>query len=71
MEKQLFDWVDWSDVDVMVFIFDGITLIRQIGDFPIGSKFDSALVNYAAGTLRLCRGKTEYKFTLTFEVKPA
>lgn len=68
MEKQLFEYEDWDVVDTMLFSFYNVILVQQIGDFPIGSKFESACINYETGELTLYEKEIEHKFTLSLVV---
>lgn len=51
MEKELFEWTTWQEDGVGIFAFNKIKLVKQIGDFPIGTEFDVAFVNYENGSL--------------------
>lgn len=52
MEKELFDWKDW-DGDPESMTFYNVILKRQIGDFPVGTKFSSATILFTKGILQL------------------
>lgn len=56
MHKQLFSQPEGAGIDVLdgaVLLLEDITLIQTIGIFPIGSKFDSAVLDYEKGVLTL------------------
>lgn len=63
MERELFTWSGWDgDMECMTF-YDAV-LIKQIGKFPVGTKFDSATIlqgnSFQSGVLQLTNlsGKT-------------
>ena len=49
MEKQVFDWEDYDEVDTAVFNFYDCTLKAQIGKYVVGSIFSSICVNFDEG----------------------
>ena len=70
MEKQLFDWKEWSEVDVLVQQFYNCVLKQRIGAYPIGTYFDWIVVDYEKGTIQLCPYKHQenwrtFKLNLT------
>lgn len=63
MERELFTWSDWDgDMECMTF-YDAV-LIKPIGKFPVGTKFDCATIlqgdSFQSGVLQLTNlsGKT-------------
>lgn len=53
MEKQLFDWEGWDELEVGDLWFHDVTLIRDIGPFKKGDKFLNAGVHFSTGLLQL------------------
>ena len=51
MEKQLFDWNGWDQSDTATFLYYNIILKVKIGSYDIGTKFESACIDYENGTL--------------------
>ena len=51
MEKQLFTWTGWDEQDTASFSFYSPTLITRIGEYPVGTTFKSACINYQTGEL--------------------
>lgn len=72
MEKILFTWEEWDEVDTMTFVFFNVTLIRDLGAIKAGTHFDSAEMNYDKGKLELYEGENvAATFKLRLEVEPA
>lgn len=53
MEDALFGSEDWAVLDTTHLVFYDVELVRQIGDYPVGTKFESASINYSTGELEL------------------
>jgi len=68
MEKQLFDWEGWDDVDVACYQFYKVKLKVKIGNFEPNTEFDSAMVDYQKGLLCLYLKEESYDFHLTLNV---
>ena len=51
MENQLFDWLEWDELDVGHFLFMNCTLKQDIGALEKGMLVDSISVNYQNGEL--------------------
>lgn len=69
MEKELFDWVDWEEVDSGSFIFFHITLKKQIDKFPVGTGFSSASLDYGNGKLEFRDEKDDLMGDFQLELK--
>lgn len=54
MEKNIFDWDGWDQHDTMAFSFTDVTLKVPVGEFPAGTKFPFANVDYENGTMEFC-----------------
>ncbi len=50
MEQQLFSWTAW-DGDLEYVLFYNVILKEPVGQFPTGTKFDSAVLSFQKGTL--------------------
>lgn len=59
MERQLFSWSSWDQEDIACLSFTGIELKKQIGQFPAGTRFDFAYLNFDTGDLQLGYNKKE------------
>ena len=53
MERKLFTWKNWDMWDDRVLEYLDVTLVKQIGNFPPGTHFDRALLDYEHGVLQL------------------
>jgi len=53
MERELFTWSGWDQHDTACLSFTGVELVRQIGQFPPGTKFDGAYIDFDKGDLQL------------------
>lgn len=53
MEKQLFDWKSWDDIDGMTLQFYDCTLKQKIGDFDVGTEIRTIVVDFERGLLDL------------------
>lgn len=53
MEKELFDWKDWSRSDEAEFMFYEITLNRDIGPLKASRVYPYASLDYERGTLTI------------------
>lgn len=51
MEQRFFKWNGWDQHDTMTFSFTNVELVAPMGDFPVGTKFDSAFVDYEKGII--------------------
>jgi hypothetical protein len=51
LEQQLFSWEEWDCVDEGVYVFNGITLREDIGEWERGHQFSHAIVNYTDSTV--------------------
>ena len=50
MEKQLFDWISWDELDTVEMFYE-VTLKIDIGEYKAGTAFDYAAVDYEKGLL--------------------
>ena len=53
IEKQLFDWKEWDDLDTIDMVFYDVTLKAKIGKFEAGTKFDSVALILSKSTIEL------------------
>lgn len=70
MEQRFFKWTGWDQHDTMAFSFTSIELVAPMGDFPVGTKFDSAFVDYEKGFIELCEGEDVFSFDMIVTVAP-
>jgi len=78
MEQQLFTWQGWDKVDSFILRFDGICLIKKLGNLETGTVFDQAVVDFENGDLELTNyvpnsktreAKERHTFKLTLGVE--
>lgn len=53
MEKQLFDWKDWDEMDFLVVEFYNCTFNTDVGKYKKGDKVSSILMDYSNGTIKI------------------
>ena len=70
MEKKLFHWDGWDQMDTADFIFYNCKLNVDIGNFKKGTKFKSIIVSYENGTLIL-QDDNGSDFKVSLELKVA
>lgn len=70
LESQLFKWESWDEVSVGSFTFYDVTLVRQLGSHPVGSRFDAAYFSMEESRLSLIKNGSEYAFHLNLEAIP-
>lgn len=51
MEKQLFDWKDWDEMDFLVVEFYN----SDVGKYKKGDKVSSILMDYSNGIIKILR----------------
>lgn len=68
MERQLFSWENWDMIDTMAIRFEDVKLKVQIGDFPAGTQFECATIDFDIGLLRLINGKESFEYKLAFQL---
>lgn len=51
MESQFFECSGWDQHDTMCFGFYDAVLKVQVGQFPAGTKFESAMMDYEKGEM--------------------
>lgn len=52
-ENQIFNWENWDQHDTCCFGFNNVELVIQVGEFPAGTKFSYATVDYEHSMLCL------------------
>lgn len=77
MEEDLFKYSRRYTVDTLIFYFYDIELLTEIWEFPVGTKFESARIDYGKGKKVTfyssdVNGKTEaiYCFGLVLSINP-
>lgn len=71
LERQLFNWDGWDQVDTMDLQFYNVELKVPIGSFEVGHKFAIAIVSGSTSTLQLWEddeGKVYHEFELKLSV---
>lgn len=51
MERQLFTWVDWDEIDHMCFTFYNCTVVKPFGIFNVGDELDQVLIDFNTGSI--------------------
>ena len=70
MERELFDYDNWDNIDDFNKVFYGCVLKQDIGVYRAGEKFDSICVNYENGEMSFWIGDDEAaSFQLELRVK--
>ena len=73
MEKQLFTWENCDIRDVYncgALLFYPVTLVVPIGEYPVGTVFESAVVDFQKGKLSFndSEGKTIVTYKLSLSI---
>lgn len=69
MEKELFEWTTWQEDGVGIFTFNVVKLVKQIGEYPIGTEFDCAFLDFQTGELEFANFNHPEKPNNEFSVK--
>lgn len=56
MEKKIFKWEAWDEIETGMFQFTDVELVCQVGQFAPKTKFEHAVLDYNKGTLTLGTG---------------
>jgi hypothetical protein len=76
VERELFSWDEWDGVDECCYMFYNPVLKVKMGLFPVGTEFNTAVLDYQNGTLEFSSFNTDtrkteaiakFKLHLTFE----
>ena len=59
MERQLFTWVDWNELDHMCFTFYNCTVVKSFGIFNVGDVLHCVDIDYDAGTIMVHQNASE------------
>lgn len=68
MIDKLFTYTECDEIDQLVIVYENIELVCSIGEFPHGSFFDFATIDYQKGLLTLNWDGQESKYPLTLQV---
>jgi hypothetical protein len=69
IENQLFEWEEWSEDSPANLQFSNVTLKVPVGDFPVGTKFELALlINSASLLILMDEEENEHAFDLKISV---
>lgn len=71
MERTLFTWGEWDECDFLCNQYYDVELIKQVGPFVPGTKFDIAVVDYDNGILQLINSKPDGKIDKFWDFKLA
>lgn len=67
MERTLFDWKEWDELETGMFQFYNVTLKIPIGGFATDTHFEAATVDYNEGFLQFYNDEVvvgEYRLCL-------
>lgn len=53
MEKQLFDWGNWREINFLVIEFDDCTFNTDVLKYKKGDKVSNILMDYSNGIIRI------------------
>lgn len=69
MEKELFDWKDWDEMDTLAVYFYECVFKKPIGKFKEGDLVDGIFMEFNKGYMTINNGDEEvkYKMTLSFD----
>lgn len=73
MEKQIFTWVGFDQLDTMVFGFYDITLTVDLASLKKGTTLSHAVLNYEDGRIAIWQNSDEdpiYEGNLVLSVEP-
>lgn len=73
MEEELFSWEEWEDIDSGVTQYHNIILKVSVGKFPVGTKFDYAMIHIPNGQINFGNqinyaNRKEYILKLHFRI---
>jgi hypothetical protein len=71
MEKRLFNWESWDDIDILDFQYHNCTLNIPIGPYAAGSRIDVIFLSYERGEMNFYKNGAKdpiLKFKLQLEV---
>jgi len=71
IENQVFNWEGYDRIHNLVTIFYNVVLTKAISkDFPIGRKFDNAVIDYYTSTMTFREDDIEYNFHMSISLSP-
>lgn len=51
MERQLFTWIDWEEIDHMCLLFYNCTVVKPFGSFNVGDELAQVLIDFSTGSI--------------------
>lgn len=75
LEKQIFSWNGWDEVDAGILQFYNVELSIPVGEFPVGEKFDCAVFSNLNSELVLIKNDengsliNEYKYSIIINIQ--
>ena len=67
MEKQLFDWSEWEELNFLSLYFYGCTFITDVGKYKKGDKVSGVCMDYAKGIIIIDEdADTQVTYKLSF-----
>ena len=71
MERQLFSWKTWVDLDFLTCAYSDCTVVKAFGPFAVGDKLSEVIVDFDTGHIDVSLGSEQEpwsgKLTLTVE----
>ena len=70
MEKQLFNWIGWDQLDLMMFMFYDCTFNTDVGKYKKGDTASSILMDYSQGIIQIFDESDDYvEYKLSFLIR--
>lgn len=66
MEKELFNWEEWEQIDTLIVSFDKCVLNKDCGSWKKGSMLDKILMDYEHGKMTFYLENAATNFNLKF-----
>ena len=70
METQLFNWIKWDQLDLMIFMFYDCTFNTNVGKYKKGDTASSILMDYSQGIIQIFDESDDYvEYKLSFLIR--
>jgi hypothetical protein len=64
MEKELFDWSNWAQLDIRYFVYYDCILKQAIGKYNKGDSISDIIIDYGKGELTIDSNIFKMKLTI-------
>jgi len=68
MEKDIFEWVDWDEIEKLVIRFYRCTFIKDFAPFHKNDVVDNIIINYAEGIMEVFKTSADNEESITLEI---